>query len=204
MEVIKYDYMTEEGKKVYEDSSLTTLPALLFSTNVQNSESYNELQAYLVPAGDYVSLKIGAVFDPTKEICDNGVDDIGNGLIDCEDPSCANTLICNADALGDCAVEQGLTAETAVFYYSDSCPWCAIMKPAVEQLKNEGYLIESVEAGNAQQEELISACFRQYMSEGVPQFICPKTAEIRPGAFADQSGNVNMVAFKAWLDACKA
>ncbi len=31
---------------------------------------------------------------PTVEICDNGVDDTGNGLIDCDDPECADDPAC--------------------------------------------------------------------------------------------------------------
>lgn len=34
------------------------------------------------------------VYDPNKEICDDGVDNTGNGLTDCEDPACTDSPLC--------------------------------------------------------------------------------------------------------------
>jgi glutaredoxin len=51
-----------------------------------------------VPAGDgYYYLKETAVrakFDPTAEICDNDVDDTGDGKTDCEDETCKKLPVC--------------------------------------------------------------------------------------------------------------
>ncbi|HDP74234.1 MAG TPA: hypothetical protein ENN46_04775 [Candidatus Woesearchaeota archaeon] len=197
------DYMTDEGKELYEKTGAEFLPAVFFEDSIFDSEGISDVGPFLVEAGDYYMLLIGADFDPRKEICDNGIDDTGNGLIDCEDPDCADTLVCNPDLFSECAAEQGLAPETVIFYYSDGCPWCTLMKPGVEQLKEEGYLIESVNAGIAEEAAIVE-CFRDYMGTGVPQFICPKTADIRPGAFADMSQNLDMDALRAWVDACIA
>jgi len=197
------DYMTDEGKALYEDTGIEMLPAILFDDSVLDSDGFDDVGQFLVDAGDYFSLMIGAGFNPTREICDNGIDDTGNGLVDCEDPDCADTLICNPDLFAECAVELGLTPETVIFYYSDGCPWCKLMKPGVEQLVEEGYLIESVNAGNPEEAVMVE-CFRDYMGTGVPQFICPKTSDIKPGAFADMSQNLDMDALRAWVDACIA
>ena len=54
---------------------------------------------------------------PGKEICNNGKDDTGNGLIDCKDPQCADSIYCqpeicdngiddNGNGLIDCADPQ--------------------------------------------------------------------------------------------------
>jgi hypothetical protein len=54
-----------------------------------------------------VSLTMSAFADRGVEICDNGIDDDGNGLTDCDDPACTNTINCQAPqclpdgALGD-------------------------------------------------------------------------------------------------------
>src|SRR5688500_7635512 len=37
---------------------------------------------------------LGGAFDPTAEICDNSIDDDGNGKSDCGDPGCGATLGC--------------------------------------------------------------------------------------------------------------
>jgi len=36
---------------------------------------------------------------PGVELCNNGIDDDGNGLIDCADPACANASNCQAQML---------------------------------------------------------------------------------------------------------
>lgn len=90
----EYDYSSEEGKELYESTGITYLPAILFDDTVSSSEGFSNVQAFLDTAGDYYSLRIGANFDPTKEICDNNIDDNGNGLIDCDDADCENSPQC--------------------------------------------------------------------------------------------------------------
>jgi hypothetical protein len=34
------------------------------------------------------SLQVGSKFDPYAEICDNKIDDNGDNLVDCMDPTC--------------------------------------------------------------------------------------------------------------------
>ncbi len=93
----KYDYSTPEGKKLYEETKVGVLPAILFDEKVSSSSGYSDVQSYLVPAGKYQSLRIGASFNPTKEVCDNKIDDTANGKIDCDDPDCENTLVCRQE-----------------------------------------------------------------------------------------------------------
>jgi thiol-disulfide isomerase/thioredoxin len=205
IEVTELDYSNNDGKQLYDRLNVVELPAFLFNDAVENDPAYSNVAQFLSAKGDYLLLNVGASFNPTKEICDNGVDDTGNGLIDCDDPDCANTLICNPNMFSDCVVEEGLTPETIIFYYSLSCPYCTMMIPGVEQLEEEGYSFKWVEGGNAQDEVIVNKCFRQYMDGGVPQFICPKTSEIRPGAFMDRNtGGLDLDAFRAWVDSCVA
>ncbi len=96
-EVEEVDYNTPEGKELYEDTGVEYLPAIFFTGNVNESDSYPQVQQYLVDRGDYLSLRIGADFDPTAEICDNEKDDTGDGLIDCEDPDCEGSLMCREE-----------------------------------------------------------------------------------------------------------
>lgn len=203
LNVERYDYMQEKGKEIYA-LGLDYLPALLFDEPIKQTEFYSEFGEFfeLNAAGNYHLLKIGAFHDPTREICDNGIDDTGNGLVDCEDPDCADTLLCNPDILANCAESYGVSPNTVIFYYSETCPWCTRMMPGIEELEEEGYSFKWVLAGDQEDMDMIYDCFMDYMGSGVPQFICPKTAEIRPGAFADQTGNLNLDAMRTWVDVC--
>jgi hypothetical protein len=92
-----YDYSNPEGKKIFEKTGLTFMPIALFDSEILIYSGYSRVSRYLEKRGEYYSLKIGAKFDPNKEICDNKVDDTNNGLIDCLDPDCANDLICRTE-----------------------------------------------------------------------------------------------------------
>jgi len=101
LEVKEIDYTTPEGKALYEKTGIRFLPAVLLDQSVSNDpEGEKRVRRYLTPRGDYKELKIGAKFDPTAEICDNGTDDTGNGKIDCEDPTCKQSLLCRKEIPG--------------------------------------------------------------------------------------------------------
>ena len=103
----------------------------------------------------------------------------------------------------ECVEPYGLTSDTIIFYYSNSCGWCTKMKPGVEALEKEGYNFEWIEASNTEDSELIDNCVLSYMkSGGVPQFICSKTNEIHVGAFADENSDLDQLALKEWVDNC--
>ncbi|MEA3254255.1 MAG: FKBP-type peptidyl-prolyl cis-trans isomerase [Candidatus Altiarchaeota archaeon] len=88
------DYGSDEGRRLFDELDLKNLPAILFDESVKEREGYVNVERFMDPVGEYLSLKIGASFDPTAEICDNGVDDNGDGLVDCLDPSCAKEFTC--------------------------------------------------------------------------------------------------------------
>ena len=105
--------------------------------------------------------------------------------------------------ISECVESYGINESTVIFYYSDSCGWCARMKPGVEALEEQGYEFKWIEANDANSSEIVTNCIRDYMtSGGIPQFICPKTNEIHVGAFADSEGNLNSEAMKEWVDNC--
>jgi hypothetical protein len=92
------DYGTPEGKKLYAATGVKHLPAVLFDASLDGDpDGAKEVQQYLRPAGTHRQLLIGAKFDPTAEICDNGRDDNGDGKVDCADPQCKETLHCRAE-----------------------------------------------------------------------------------------------------------
>jgi hypothetical protein len=121
LETIELDYSSSEGKKIYDEAELTYLPAILFDEAVKEGEGYSDIESYLDPAGKYTNLRVGASFDPTKEICDNSIDDTGDGKIDCDDADCEGSLVCREEK----------KADLQLFIMSD-CPYG---KLAVEALK---------------------------------------------------------------------
>jgi len=112
LDATEYDYSETEGKKIFEDAGLTLLPAVLFDESVKDDPNYANVQSYIVEAGDHLSLRIGASFDPEAEICNNNIDDTGNGKVDCDDDTCVNTMECREE------IENHLQ----VFVMSD-CPY---------------------------------------------------------------------------------
>jgi hypothetical protein len=72
---------------------------------VQNIEANSGMDSNLFAFGPSSSSNDGArcpTAPVAQEICDNGIDDDGDGLIDCEDPSCAS--------FGTCAVAEPATS----------------------------------------------------------------------------------------------
>jgi gamma interferon inducible lysosomal thiol reductase (GILT) len=96
--VKKVDYMTPEGKALYADLKLTSLPVILFDRTLDaDKDAKQQIARYLKPAGSYQALALGGHFDPTAEICDNQVDDDGNGKSDCDDATCKEALACRPE-----------------------------------------------------------------------------------------------------------
>ena len=96
----KLDYGTPEGKALYEtikDSEAKLLPAFLFDKNVTEDAGFQQVSRWMLDVGDKKMLRVGGKFDPTAEICDNTIDDDGNGKIDCNDEGCKNNLVCREE-----------------------------------------------------------------------------------------------------------
>jgi 2-hydroxychromene-2-carboxylate isomerase len=88
------DYGTPKGKKLFKKTGVEFLPAYLFSPKVEKDVAYPKIKKWMKPAGGYLMMMTGSTFDPTKEICDNGVDDTKNGKVDCLDDDCKEVLTC--------------------------------------------------------------------------------------------------------------
>ena len=206
LEVEELDYSSSEGRSIYEGAGLTALPAILFTESIKTAGNYNQIEMYLEPKGDYLSLRLGAEFDPEAEICDNGVDDTGNGIIDCDDESCMNKFICNKDVLVDCAEPYGIEPDSVVYYYSDGCGFCNMMKPSLEKLEGEGYNFYWADTANADDMKIVGECFSDYISSpgSTPQFLCMKSGVVYGGAFIGMDNQVDEGALKRFADDCVA
>jgi hypothetical protein len=114
--------MTDEGKALYKelqasDSSFKFLPTILVNGEevVRDTEGYTALQSYMNPIGMYRSLRLEGKFDPTAEICDNGgIDDDGDGKVDCADDQCKSAKAC-----------REAKAKTLDMFVMSHCPYGA-------------------------------------------------------------------------------
>ncbi|MCB9556681.1 MAG: DsbA family protein [Deltaproteobacteria bacterium] len=104
LEIKKLDYNSEEGKKLYKELGLKMLPVWLFEPGVEKAERYSQIARWMAPTGKYKQLRVPANFDPTAEICDNKIDDTGNGKIDCADATCKTKLVCREEKKNDVQV----------------------------------------------------------------------------------------------------
>lgn len=102
--VKQIEYGTDEGKALFKELALTHLPAWLFDADVEKSERYTQIKRWLMPKGKYQQLRVPASFDPTAEICDNKIDDTGDGKIDCDDATCKAQLVCREEKKNDVQV----------------------------------------------------------------------------------------------------
>ena len=116
------DYNSAEGKKLYAEANLKALPAMLFTDDVKTAQGYSDVSQYLSAAGNYLSLAIGANYDPTCYKDD--------GSIDCSKPECASRDV-------SCSQKAKPVVEAFVMAY---CPYGTQIEkgliPAVKALGN--------------------------------------------------------------------
>lgn len=95
------DWSDAEAKAIAKEANIKLLPAVLFDETIdKDKDGATHMAKWLMPAGKYKSLRVPAEFDPTAEICDNKVDDTGNGKVDCDDDTCKKNLLCREDKPG--------------------------------------------------------------------------------------------------------
>ncbi len=144
LEAVESDYGTDEGKAQYAEYGVKFLPAFIFPADVKDSEGFDRISRYLKPTNKegFQVLQIGANFDPTAEICNNQVDDTGDGTVDCADPTCQASMDCREE----------VKAKVDVFVMS-MCPFGVkalnameeVLKAFGDELKFEIHFIATAE-----------------------------------------------------------
>jgi len=95
-----------------------------------------------------------------------------------------------------CYGGYGLSKETVIFYHADWCPHCQNMMPIVKELEADGYKFHWAETTSGKGVEAVTACFKDVVKGGVPEFICAGTKEI-------QLGEMSKEGLKSFADKCK-
>lgn len=100
LEVKNLDYADAEGRALYDslkDKGVKLLPAFLFAPSVTEDPGFEQVKRFVVDAGEYKLLQVGAKFDPNAEICDNQIDDDADTQVDCADTDCAGQTVCREE-----------------------------------------------------------------------------------------------------------
>lgn len=101
--IAELDYATPEGKALYERAGLPHLPIAVFGPDVVKEEhGYSRLQKRLaqMPGSYEWVYPLGRSWDPTAEVCDDGIDNTGNGQVDCRDDDCKEKRLCRKEKKG--------------------------------------------------------------------------------------------------------
>ena len=149
-EIIDYsDAKAQEQYKKFAEAGFKTLPIVAFEESVEKEEDYQKIARWAVKAGGAILIRVGAKFDPTKEICDNGTDDTGNGKVDCDDDDCKEEMLCRKE----------IPAKVDLFVMSQ-CPYGVMalnaMKEVFEAFKGDkldfhvNYIANETEPGKFQ------------------------------------------------------
>jgi cysteine-rich repeat protein len=67
--------------------------------------------------------------EPPPEICENSVDDDGDGLVDCADPDCENDPACSPPICGDGALDPGEECDDGNDTDGDGCSSSCTIEP---------------------------------------------------------------------------
>ncbi len=130
-EIKELDYTDAEGKEIFEKSGQQFLPIAVFGPEVEKEEAgYNRLKRRLakVEGSDNYVYPLGRTWDPKAEVCDDGVDNTGDGKTDCDDDSCKGKKVCREE----------IKNKLDVFVMSQ-CPYGVRTVDAMEEvLKNFG------------------------------------------------------------------
>lgn len=103
LDLTELDYGDPDGKALHAAAGKPLLPAMVLEANVDTLAGAPDFpfKDQLKTHGNYQVLALGSKFDPTAEICDNGIDDNRDGKADCRDPGCKNSVSCRPEKVGE-------------------------------------------------------------------------------------------------------
>jgi hypothetical protein len=100
LEVTWLDWSDPAGRDLAAQVGAVFLPAYVFQPGVANNPGWDFLVSHLTQSGELWALdadKSKSSHDPRLEVCDNAIDDTGDGKVDCDDPDCTFAKVCRED-----------------------------------------------------------------------------------------------------------
>lgn len=121
------NYQSPEGKRLYKlvraADGPRYIPLLIFDEALDKfPREKAAIDEYLQPFGEGYLMSIGMGWDPTMEICDNGIDDNEDGATDCLDEGCTGVPGCREEQSGRMDI-----------FIMSRCPFAMDMIPEVER-----------------------------------------------------------------------
>jgi len=126
LRVEERDFSTEQGRALHDEVTAAGgprhLPLLVFDAGLAgHPAALEQMGEYLLGFGDRFLMPLGEGWDPLAEICDNRADDDGDGQVDCDDRSCAGTLVCRKEQPGRLDL-----------FMMSQCPFATELIPSVD------------------------------------------------------------------------
>jgi 2-hydroxychromene-2-carboxylate isomerase len=125
----RVNFSTDKGKELYKRivasaPNSTLLPVILIDSAINAQETLKSLLGeYLIPFENGYMFALGGGFDPMAELCDNKIDDNGDGAVDCADAACAKTRGCRTEQKGRLDL-----------FIMSRCPYAVDLMPHVNRL----------------------------------------------------------------------
>jgi hypothetical protein len=129
LKLVRLEFSSKEGRALYDtiqksEAGVKELPVMIMGeVTAHNEELRNLLGEYLRPFGKGYLFALGGGWDPTAEICENSVDDNGDGKADCDDETCKEKLVCREEVKGRLDL-----------FMMSGCPFALEMLPSVDRL----------------------------------------------------------------------
>ena len=117
------DFSDSDMKEFLKENEIKTLPAVILSKDTIVDPAGQITQFIKKLPNGQGMLEIGSKFDPFSEICDNKIDDTGDGNIDCADSTCASKT--------ECRTEEKAKLEVFLMGY---CPFGEIAAKAIPSI----------------------------------------------------------------------
>jgi len=86
----------------------------------------------------------------------------------------------------ECIKKYGISDNTIVFYHASWCPHCQNMMPVVKELEEEGFSFIWVDTEDQASMNIIKDCFNDVVGQGIPEFFCAGTKEMKLGALSKE------------------
>ncbi len=96
----EFDYSDPQGKKLFEKTKKKYLPVIIFSADIKRDQKgYQRMLGYLhsIEGNDDLVYPLGTSWNPVAEICDDSIDNDGNGATDCDDNLCREKPMCRPE-----------------------------------------------------------------------------------------------------------
>ncbi len=119
------DYSDQTAAELFKRSGFKYLPILIFDESIKSDpETFAQLNDYLIELNERTfAYPVGRTWDPTAEVCDDGVDNTDNGRVDCQDDFCKAQRICRREQ-----------QKTVQLFIMSHCPYCTVVLDQMEDV----------------------------------------------------------------------